>query len=90
MLYEEIILPRGCGPHEALAPSHRAEMQKWLTNAILLLPERERLVFTLYYYEEFTIREIELLLGETRNSVSKIYSSALLHLHLEAVLTRGY
>ena len=51
-----------------------------LSEAILSLPERERLVFTLYYYEELTTGEIELLLGKTEPSVSQIHASTLLHL----------
>jgi RNA polymerase sigma factor for flagellar operon FliA len=57
-----------------------AEMQDILTKAILQLPDRERLVFTLYYYEELTTEEIGLLLGETKSSVSQLHASALMHL----------
>jgi RNA polymerase sigma factor for flagellar operon FliA len=57
-----------------------AEMQDILVKAILQLPDRERLVFTLYYYEELTTEEIGLLLGETESSVSQLHASALKHL----------
>jgi RNA polymerase sigma factor FliA len=50
-------------------------------DAILRLPDIERLVFTLYYYEELTTKEIELVLGETESSVSAIHDSALLLLY---------
>ena len=40
-----------------------AEMRERLTQAISDLPERERLVMTLYYYEETTMKEIGLFLG---------------------------
>jgi RNA polymerase sigma factor FliA len=55
-------------------------MRHILTDAILLLPDRERLVFTLCYYEELTTGEIGLLLGETESSVSQLHASALMHL----------
>jgi RNA polymerase sigma factor FliA len=57
-----------------------AEMQEILTKAILQLPDRERLVFTLYYYEELTTEEVGFLLGETESSVSQLHASALMHL----------
>ncbi len=58
----------------------RGELQEKLTNAIEGLPERERLVMTLYYFEELTMREIGLALGVVESRVSQIHSSAVLHL----------
>ena len=48
--------------------------------AIEHLPERERLVMTLYYYEEMTMREIGLALGVVESRVSQIHASAVVHL----------
>jgi len=56
------------------------EVRQRLTDAILRLPDHERLVFTLYYYEELTKEEVGLLLGETGSSVSQLHASALMHL----------
>jgi RNA polymerase sigma factor FliA len=50
------------------------------TKAINDLPERERLVMTLYYYEETTMREIGLILGVVESRVSQMHASAVLHL----------
>ena len=47
------------------------EMRERLTKAINELPERERLVMTLYYYEETTMKEIGLILGIAEPRVSK-------------------
>jgi RNA polymerase sigma factor FliA len=58
----------------------RSEMQERLAGAIDLLPERERLVVTLYYYEEMTMKEIGLVLGVVESRVSQIHSSAVVHL----------
>jgi RNA polymerase sigma factor FliA len=57
-----------------------AEMRQRLTEAFSDLPERERLVMTLYYYEETTMKEIGLILGVVESRVSQIHASAVLHL----------
>jgi RNA polymerase sigma factor FliA len=57
-----------------------AEMRERLTKAIEGLPERERMVMTLYYYEETTMREIGLIMGVVESRVSQIHASAVLHL----------
>ena len=58
----------------------KSEMQTRLTAAIDQLPERERLVMTLYYYEEMTMKEIGLTLGVVESRVSQIHASAVLRL----------
>jgi RNA polymerase sigma factor FliA len=57
-----------------------AEMRERLIQAISDLPERERLVMTLYYYEETTMKEIGLILGVVESRISQIHASAVLHL----------
>jgi RNA polymerase sigma factor FliA len=56
------------------------EMGDRLTKAINDLPERERMVLTLYYYEETTMREIGIILDVVESRVSQIHASAVLHL----------
>jgi RNA polymerase sigma factor for flagellar operon FliA len=58
----------------------RGEMRQRLADAITELPERERLVMTLYYYEEMTMKEIGLTLGVVESRVSQIHASAVLRL----------
>jgi RNA polymerase sigma factor for flagellar operon FliA len=58
----------------------RGEMRERLASAIDRLPERERLVVTLYYYEEMTMKEIGLTLGVVESRVSQIHSSAVVHM----------
>ena len=58
----------------------QGEMRERLAEAIGMLPERERLVMTLYYYEEMTMKEIGLTLGVVESRVSQIHASAVLHL----------
>jgi RNA polymerase sigma factor for flagellar operon FliA len=52
------------------------ESRQQLIDAIEELPEKERLVLTLYYYEELTMREIGLTLGVVESRVSQIHASA--------------
>jgi RNA polymerase sigma factor for flagellar operon FliA len=58
----------------------KGELRERLIHAIEGLPERERLVMTLYYYEEMTMKEIGLTLGVVESRVSQMHSSAVLHL----------
>jgi len=58
------------------------EMRDRLARAINDLPERERLVLTLYYYEEVSMKEIGLILGIAEPRVSQIRASAVLHLRV--------
>ena len=58
----------------------QGEMQRRLADAVDALPERERMVMTLYYYEELTMKEIGLILGVVESRVSQIHASAVLHL----------
>jgi len=58
----------------------QGEMQARLADAITALPERERLVLTLYYHEEMTMKEIGLTLDVVESRISQIHSSAVLHL----------
>jgi len=51
-----------------------------LGEAIDQLPKKERLVVTLYYYEELTMREIGLVLGITESRVSQLHSQAVLRI----------
>jgi RNA polymerase sigma factor for flagellar operon FliA len=57
-----------------------SELRERLSAAIGDLPERERLVMTLYYYEETTMKEIGMILGVVESRISQIHASAVLHL----------
>ncbi len=56
------------------------EVREALAEAISILPEREKLVVTLYYYEELTLREIGEVLGVTESRVSQLHTKAILRL----------
>ncbi|HEY5159451.1 MAG TPA: RNA polymerase sigma factor WhiG [Gaiellaceae bacterium] len=68
---------QGPEPQSALA---QTEMREALGEAIARLPEREKLVVTLYYYEELTLREIGEVLGVTESRVSQLHTKAILRL----------
>jgi RNA polymerase sigma factor for flagellar operon FliA len=58
----------------------QTEMKEAMADAIARLPEREKLVVTLYYYEELTLREIGEVLGVTESRVSQLHTKAILRL----------
>jgi RNA polymerase sigma factor for flagellar operon FliA len=60
----------------------RGEVHQRMADAISELPERERLVMTLYYYEELTMKEIGLALEVVESRVSQIHASALMRMRL--------
>jgi len=70
----EIAAPEDETPENVLL---RNETSKLLAEAIEMLPEKERLVITLYYYEDLLLRDIAELLGVTESRVSQIHSKAL-------------
>jgi RNA polymerase sigma factor for flagellar operon FliA len=69
----------------------RGELEDRLADGIAHLPDRERLVMTLYYYEEMTMREIGLALGVVESRVSQVHASAVVHLRaaLKDLAARG-
>ena len=56
------------------------ELKEIIAKAIDTLPEKERLMVSLYYYEELTMKEIGAVLDITESRVSQIHSKAVLHL----------
>ncbi|HEY6487934.1 MAG: FliA/WhiG family RNA polymerase sigma factor [Terracidiphilus sp.] len=77
---EELAYVPGRPEEDPLFRCLRGELEERLSSAITHLPERERMVMTLYYYEEMTMREIGLALGVVESRVSQIHASAVVHL----------
>ena len=77
---EEIAYIPGSPEEDPLFRCLKGEMKQRLADAIEELPEKERMVLTLYYYEELTMKEIGLTLGVVESRVSQIHSSAVLRL----------
>jgi RNA polymerase sigma factor for flagellar operon FliA len=76
-LIDTIEDPLAAEPQQAMA---HTELREALGEAISRLPEREKLVVTLYYYEELTLREIGEVLGVTESRVSQLHTKAILRL----------
>jgi RNA polymerase sigma factor for flagellar operon FliA len=88
---EELAYVPGRPDEDPLFRCLRGEMEDRLAEAIVHLPDRERLVMTLYYYEEMTMREIGLALGVVESRVSQVHASAVMHLRaaLKDLAARG-
>ena len=88
---EELAYVPGRPEEDPLFCCLRGELQDKLRDAIERLPERERLVMTLYYFEELTMREIGLALGVVESRVSQIHASAVVHLRaaMQDLAARG-
>ncbi|GBE57126.1 RNA polymerase sigma factor FliA [bacterium BMS3Abin01] len=56
------------------------ELKERLAHAISNLPEREKIVIALYYYEGLTLREIGEVLDVTESRVSQLHTKAILRL----------
>ena len=56
------------------------ELQGILSNMIDQLPDKERKVVSLYYYEELTMKEIGKVLEITESRVSQIHTQAMLRM----------
>lgn len=65
---------------DALSLTKLKEIKKGLAEAIDELPEKEKLVISLYYLEELTMKETGKILDITESRVSQIHSKAIIHL----------
>jgi RNA polymerase sigma factor for flagellar operon FliA len=64
------------GP-DALEIIERNEEAEEVVAALKRLPERERILLSLYYYEGLTLKEIGKVLGVTESRVSQLHGRAL-------------
>lgn len=68
------------GMEHPVAAIEDQELRDIMRSEILKLPEREKLVLSLYYDEGFTLAEIGDVLGVTESRVSQIHTKSVLHL----------
>jgi RNA polymerase sigma factor for flagellar operon FliA len=59
---------------------HFAELQNILMGGIEVLPDKEKLLISLYYYEELTMKEIGQIMGYTESRISQIHTQAICRL----------
>jgi RNA polymerase sigma factor FliA len=77
MTLGDTLADRSTGPGGAY---EQIEMRQLLAAAINRMPEREKVVLTLYYYESLTLAEIGRVLSVTESRVCQIHTKAVLHL----------
>jgi RNA polymerase sigma factor for flagellar operon FliA len=75
----ESLPDRASGPMDALEAK---ESKQALIDAVDAMPERERGVLTMYYYDGLTLTEIGALLGVTESRVCQIHTKALRQLRV--------
>ncbi|MBC7187793.1 MAG: FliA/WhiG family RNA polymerase sigma factor [Calditrichaeota bacterium] len=56
----------------------RKDLQERVVALLRALPERERLIMVLYYYEELTFKEIAAILGVTESRVCQLHTQIVL------------
>ncbi|MDR0292713.1 MAG: FliA/WhiG family RNA polymerase sigma factor [Oscillospiraceae bacterium] len=84
---DELLMDRVAGDALAASPEEspekrleEKELKVILTQTIEALPDKEKQVVSMYYYDELTLKEIGLVLGVTESRVSQIHSKALMTL----------
>ena len=65
---------------DSLGAVHLAELQEIMVQAIEALPDKEKLLISLYYYEELTMKEIGQIMGYTESRISQLHTQAMYRL----------
>src|SRR5690606_10360152 len=78
--FRDMISDEEPGPEQHI---EEAELRRLLAEAIDRLPERERLIIALYYYEGLTLKEIGNVLGVSESRVCQLHTKSIMRL-------RGY
>jgi RNA polymerase sigma factor for flagellar operon FliA len=68
------------GMESPVAAMEDRELRDIMRSEIKRLPEREKLVLSLYYDEGLTLAEIGQVLGVTESRVSQIHTKSVIHL----------
>ncbi|MDR1394803.1 MAG: FliA/WhiG family RNA polymerase sigma factor [Deltaproteobacteria bacterium] len=65
---------------DALTVLGQEEVRQVLAGGIDTLPEKEKLVVTLYYHEELTMKEIGQVMGFTESRISQLHTKSIIRL----------
>jgi len=65
---------------DSLLAVHFSELQETMVQAIEALPDKEKLLISLYYYEELTMKEIGQIMGYTESRISQLHTQAMYRL----------
>ncbi len=68
------------GADDALTLTRVKEVKSAVADAIEQLPEKEKIVISLYYVDELTMKEAGKVLSITESRISQIHSQAVIHL----------
>ena len=71
------------GADTSFSKLNRKSIKILITKAIQELPERQRIVLSLYYYEEFNLRKIGQILKVTESRVSQLHAQAIERLRVK-------
>jgi RNA polymerase sigma factor for flagellar operon FliA len=66
--------------HDPLEMLNLQDLKKALAGAIDELPHKERLVLSLYYFDELTMKEVGKVLSLTESRISQLHTQAILRL----------
>ena len=78
--FEDLLDQTGVDPFSALS---FAQIRSLVAQAITQLPEKEKLIVSLYYFEELTMKEIGLVLDYTESRISQMHSKAVMRLRVK-------
>ncbi len=78
--------PGAVDPEEA---AERAELRSVLVQTIRSLPDRERTVVALYYFESMTLQQVAGILGVTESRVSQIHAKVVMSLRNRLLTVTG-
>jgi RNA polymerase sigma factor FliA len=69
-------------PNKMFSPviCHKSEIREKLTKAIEALPKTEKLIVSLYYHDELTLKEIAAVLKTSESGISRLYTIAMLRI----------
>lgn len=70
---------------DAFSMARIKEVEGSIAEAIEQLPEREKIVISLYYWDELTMKEIGKVLDVTESRVSQVHSQAIGHLRRKLI-----
>ena len=76
-IVESIESPTGLNPDTIV---EREEVKRVIIEAINELPDKEKKVLILYYYEDLTLKEIGHVLGVTESRISQLHTKAIMRL----------
>ena len=78
-------LLESCKINNPLMRLNEKSVQEVVTRAIEALPERQRIVLSLYYYEDLNLREIGKVLRVTESRISQLHAQAIVRLRSKLV-----